>query len=400
MVRAARDADHGQEAPGRHAQRLASGLDEECLLSVGQVFRVCARPFSQQLQSPAANRDLDVELPLLPSLPFDIGVQLVQTGLELRHFPLHRRQRIRRTGRVRRVRSHGRLDGRLLGFHDGPSFPGSGHSRLLGFREHLPFPFSHSRVLHAQFGGRLTRFQPSGRDRDHRLAFQLLGDRTVPQLALAGRELVDPRHEQFLAFRIAEHPHGAAGPSAVFEVMVHRGPFLPVRVPPVAFPAPGGNAGALLLEPVRVPRRQHALAGIAELADHVGGAAFVFDVQVHGSVALLPAVLRHEGVLLPVRESKKTSPPRTAEKHCSKCGRQLAETHIKATARTLRPEADGADFGGPIGRGIPGPGTCHGVCGPRATPHSLPVPAPRAAAWFMAPTVGPSARGALPCLAD
>lgn len=63
--------------------------------------------------------------------------------------------------------------------------------------------------------------------------------------------------------------------------MVHRGPFLPVRVPPVAFPAPGGNAGALLLEPVRVPRRQRALAGMAELADHVGGAAFVFDVQVH-----------------------------------------------------------------------------------------------------------------------
>ena len=310
MVRAARDADHGQEAPGRHAQRLASGLDEECLLSVGQVFRVCARLFSQQLQRALPDRDLDVEFPLLPSLPLDIGVQLVQTGLELRHFPLHRRQRIRRTGRVRRVRSHGRLDGRLLGFHDGPSFPGSGHSRLLGFREHLPFPFSHSRVLHAQFGGRLTRFQPSGRDRDHRLAFQLLGDRTVPQLALAGRELVDPRHEQFLAFRIAEHPHGAAGPSAVFEVMVHRGPFLPVRVPPVAFPAPGGNAGALLLEPVRVPRQQHALAGIAELADHVGGAAFVFDVQVHGPVALLPAVLRHEGVLLPVRESKKTSPPR------------------------------------------------------------------------------------------
>jgi len=92
--------------------------------------------------------------------------------------------------------------------------------------------------------------------------------------------------------------------------MVHRGPFLPVRVPPVAFPAPGGNAGALLLEPVRVPRQQHALAGMAELADHVGGAAFVFDVQVHGPVALLPAVLRHEGVLLPVRESKKTSPPR------------------------------------------------------------------------------------------
>ena len=34
------------------------------------------------------------------------------------------------------------------------------------------------------------------------------------------------------------------------------------------------------------------------------------------------------------------------------------------------------------------------------TSRSRAVPAPRAAAWFMAPTVGPSARGALPCLAD
>lgn len=38
MVRAARDADHGQQAPGRHAQRLANGLDEERLLSVSRAF--------------------------------------------------------------------------------------------------------------------------------------------------------------------------------------------------------------------------------------------------------------------------------------------------------------------------------------------------------------------------
>ena len=127
----------------------------------------------------------------------------------------------------------------------------------------------------------------------------------MPRPASAGRELVDPRHEQLLAFRISQHPHGAAGPPAVFEVMVHRGPLLLVAVAPVTFPAPGGDAGALLLEPVRVPRQQRALAGIAELADHVGGAALVFDVQVHGPVTLLPAVLRHKGVLLPVGKSKK-----------------------------------------------------------------------------------------------
>lgn len=132
----------------------------------------------------------------------------------------------------------------------------------------------------------------------------------MPRFALAGGELVDPRHEQFLALGIPQHPHGAAGPSAVFEVVVHRGLLLPVRVAPVAFPAPGGDAGVLLLEPVRVPRQQRALAGMAELADHVGGAALVSDVQVHGPAALLPAVPCHKGVLLPVGKSKKTSPPR------------------------------------------------------------------------------------------
>ena len=131
----------------------------------------------------------------------------------------------------------------------------------------------------------------------------------MPQSTPAGGELVDPRHEQLLAFRIAEHPHGAAGPSAVFEVMVHRGPLLPVAVTPVAFPAPGGDAGALLLEPVLVPHPQRAPAGIAELPDRVRGAVLVFDVQVHGPVTLFLAVLRHKGVLLPVGKSKKTSPP-------------------------------------------------------------------------------------------
>lgn len=124
----------------------------------------------------------------------------------------------------------------------------------------------------------------------------------MPRFALAGGELVDPRHEQFLALGIPQHPHGAAGPSAVFEVVVHRGLLLPVRVAPVAFPAPGGDAGVLLLEPVRVPRQQRALAGMAELADHVGGAALVSDVQVHGPAALLPAVPCHKGVLPPGRE--------------------------------------------------------------------------------------------------
>ena len=105
-----------------------------------------------------------------------------------------------------------------------------------------------------------------------------------------------------MAFRIAERAHGAFQTPAVSEVMVHRGPLLLVRVAPVAFAAPGGDAGAFLLEAFPVPHRQHP--------DHVRGAALVSDVQVYGPVTLLPAALRHKGVLLPVGKSKKTSPSR------------------------------------------------------------------------------------------
>lgn len=78
------------------------------------------------------------------------------------------------------------------------------------------------------------------------------------------------------------------------------------------FDVDNGYAGFLsnALEPVLVPHSQRASARIAELSDRTGGVAFVFDVQVHGPVALLLAVLRHRGAVLPVGESKKTSPPR------------------------------------------------------------------------------------------
>lgn len=113
-----------------------------------------------------------------------------------------------------------------------------------------------------------------------------------------------------MAFRIAERAHGASQTPAVFEVVVHRGPLLLVAVAPAAFAAHGEDAGAFLLEAFPVPHQQHPPAGIAEFVYHVRGAALVSDVQVHGPVTLLLAVLRHKGGLLPVGKSKKTSPPR------------------------------------------------------------------------------------------
>ena len=154
MVRAARDADHGQQASGGHAELLTGLFDEDGLLAAGRVFRDCARLFSQQLQRALPDRDLDVEFPLLPSLPFDIGVQLVQTGPRLRHPLLQRRHRVRQAGRVPRAgggRRHGR---RRRGLHAGFPLPVRRgllsrclrHVRLLGSVEHLPFPVSRRRT--------------------------------------------------------------------------------------------------------------------------------------------------------------------------------------------------------------------------------------------------------------
>lgn len=106
MVGAVREPDHGPQAFHAHALSLTDLLDENRLLPVGQVFRVCTRLFSQQLQRAPADRDLDVELPLLPPLPLDVGVQLVQTGLHPRQPLLHRRQRVRQTVRIPRTGGH------------------------------------------------------------------------------------------------------------------------------------------------------------------------------------------------------------------------------------------------------------------------------------------------------
>ena len=154
VVCAARDADHGQQASGGHAELLTGLFDEDGLLSVGQVFRDCARLFSQQLDHALPDRDLDVQFPLLPPLPLDVGIQPVQTGLHLRQPLLQRRHRVRQAGRVPRAgggRRHGR---RRRGLHAGFPLPGRRgllsrclrHVRLLGSGEHLPFPVSRRRT--------------------------------------------------------------------------------------------------------------------------------------------------------------------------------------------------------------------------------------------------------------
>ena len=157
VVCAARDADHGQQAPGRHAQRLANGLDEERLLSVGRAFpglrpalfptaptRLSgSRSRCRAPSSPAAAARC--RRPTRPDGPASPPASFPAT-------PPRPPDRPRPSGR-RRVRTRGpRAD---------PSVPGLSlaflrHVRLLGFGEHLSFPVSHDGCLHARFGGRLA----------------------------------------------------------------------------------------------------------------------------------------------------------------------------------------------------------------------------------------------------
>lgn len=88
------------------------------------LFRVCARLFSQQLQRALPDRDLDVQLLLLPPLPFDVDVQFVQTGLQARESGLHGRQHVRRIRRVPRPGCGRRHVSRRHRRHAGFPLPG------------------------------------------------------------------------------------------------------------------------------------------------------------------------------------------------------------------------------------------------------------------------------------
>lgn len=102
--------------------------------------------------------------------------------------------------------------------------------------------------------------------------------------------------------------------------------------PPIETPAKPRLRRKLLLDPAEEPLR--------------GGAALVFDVQVHCPVTLLLAVLRHKRVLLPVGKSKKTSPPRKADGWhgrwrlaVSRCeGREPVDEHVADAIGELRAE--------------------------------------------------------------
>ena len=80
VVGAARQTDPGEQTPRGDAMSGTDGLDEDRLLPIGQVVRVCAPLFSHQIQRPLEDRQLDLRLPFLPADPLQLGAHTVALG--------------------------------------------------------------------------------------------------------------------------------------------------------------------------------------------------------------------------------------------------------------------------------------------------------------------------------
>ncbi len=80
IVRAARQADPGEQPTHGDAVPGADRPDEDRLLPIGQVVRVCAPLFSHQFHRPLEDRQLDLRLPFLPADPLQLGAHTVALG--------------------------------------------------------------------------------------------------------------------------------------------------------------------------------------------------------------------------------------------------------------------------------------------------------------------------------
>ncbi len=96
VVGAARQTDPGEQTLHGDAMSGTDGLDEDCLLPIGRVVRVCAPLFSHQIQRPLEDRQLDLRLPFLPAQPLDLRAYTIT----LRDQPLQVRHVMIRTGRA------------------------------------------------------------------------------------------------------------------------------------------------------------------------------------------------------------------------------------------------------------------------------------------------------------
>ncbi|OQM50998.1 hypothetical protein B5782_0945 [Bifidobacterium catenulatum] len=273
IVRAASQADPGEQTPHGDAVPGADRPDEDRLLPIGQVVRVCAPLFSHQFQRPLEDRQLDLRLPFLPADPLQLGAHTVALGNQ----PVQ----IRRVGIRRAIIPLPRLVWC--------------HWIVLRYRlvQQLTLPVSHDRRLHAHLGRDLPRRDAARGQARHRHTPDPVRHRPASDHALPGRQLVDPRRQHLMA-GIPHPAHRPAQPPAMRQVMIHRSALLLVRVPRITLATPRGNPRTPLLQPLAIPHEQRLLAGIAQLPDHVRRTMLVPLVQLHRTPALLPRIPRHD----------------------------------------------------------------------------------------------------------
>ena len=132
-----------------------------------------------------------------------------------------------------------------------------------------------------------------------------------------GASPTGPRRQHLMA-GIPQLAHRPTQPSAMRQVMLHRGVSLLVRVPRITLASSRGDSRAPFLQPIPVPYAQRPATGIPQLPDHIRRAVPVPLVQPHGTFTLLSRIPRHNDGSSPPKESNISSPPRTADTNLPK----------------------------------------------------------------------------------
>ena len=255
---------------------------------VGQVVRVCARPFSQQFLGVSDRFQFNLEFEAF-------GPQGRHLRDELVAFPAHVLDRAACTGRRRRILLRRfRLAPRVLITHP---------ALLIVVRKHRVLPVSHDIGAHAQLLADPTAGRLPARVPHHRPTSCRLVHRRATQPAPARLQLVDPTRQHLVA-RIAQRAQRAPQTSSMPQVMVDRRTLL---LRGVAFPAPVVQRPAVVaagLDPCPMPASQHRLGRIPQLADHRRRAAIVLLIQPHRTKPLLPRVLHHQRTPFPLKSPR------------------------------------------------------------------------------------------------
>ncbi len=285
VERAATQPEPFPQVPWPHGEYVGQVQHQTGLLTVGQVVRVCARFFSQQLPGVSDGLHLDLELEAF-------GAQGRQLRGEFIAFPAHVLDRRSRTGCWRRI-----VPLRLRPALSVPIV----HPRLLVVvREHGVLPVSHDIGAHTQPLADLTARAGAAHIRVHRPAARGRVHGSPPDPAPSRLQLIDPPGQQRLA-RVAQRTDRARGAPSMLQVMVDG---LTLLSRGVAFPTPIGERAAVVpagLDPCPMPARQHLPGRIPQLVDHRRRAAIVLLVQPHRTKPLLPRVPHHQWTPFPLK---------------------------------------------------------------------------------------------------